>query len=118
MPFRPKLTREFISLFLVYGLCIALASSLWSYPLILTSCYALISVFILLKWHTRADVVAYVATAILGPLGEAIVVHYGDWTYSKSALLIPIWLPLLWGIVGFFLRRLISNLMNCVGEKQ
>ena len=114
MPFRLKLTRELISLFLVYGLCIALASTLWSYPLILTSCYALVSVFILLKWHTRADMIAYVATAILGPLGEAAAVHHGAWTYAKSSLLIPLWLPLLWGIAGFFLRRLISNLTNSV----
>jgi len=112
MPFRFKKTRELILLFLIYGLCVALASTLWAYPVMLTGCYVFVSVLILLKWHTRADVVAYATTAILGPLGEAVTIHYGAFTYSKPTLLIPLWLPLLWGIAGFFLRRLISNIAN------
>lgn len=112
MPFRLKKRRELVLLFLIYAVCIALASTLWVHPLILTGCYALISILILFKWHTRADVVAYAATAILGPLGEAISVHHGAWAYSKPAFLIPLWLPLLWGVAGFFLRRFISNMTN------
>ena len=118
MPFRLKKRRELVLLFLIYGLCIVLASSLWEHPLMLTGCYALVSVFILLKWHTRADVVAYASTAILGLLGEAISVHYGAWTYTKPAFLIPLWLPLLWGVAGFFLRRLIANITNRASEEE
>jgi hypothetical protein len=95
-----------ILLVLVYGLCIALASALWAYPVKLTGCYVLISIFTLLKWHTRVDVVSYATAAVLGPLGEAFAVHFGAWAYTKSSFLIPVWLPLLWGIAGFFLRRL------------
>lgn len=118
MPFRIKKTSELILLFLIYAVCIALASTLWKYPAMLTGCYALVSVLILLKWHTRADVVAYAATAVLGPLCEAISIHHGAWTYSKSAFLVPLWLPLLWGVAGFFLRRLISNITNRAIEEE
>jgi hypothetical protein len=101
-----KASVEFVLLLLVYGLCIALTSFLWAHPALLTGCYVLVSVLTLLKWHTRADVVAYAAAAVLGPLGEAVAVHYGAWTYTKPSLLIPLWLPLLWGVAGLFLRRI------------
>jgi hypothetical protein len=52
-----------------------------------------------------ADVFSYATAAVLGPLGEAVTFHYGAWTYAKSSLLIPIWLPLLWSVAGLFLRR-------------
>jgi hypothetical protein len=118
MSFRLNKTWELILLFLIYGLCVALASTLWTYPVMLTVCYVFVSILILLKWHTRADVVAYAATAVLGPLGEAITIHYGAFTSSKPTLLIPLWLPLLWGIAGFFLRRLISNMTNRATDEE
>ena len=106
LQFKQKKTIEFVLLLLVYGLCIVLASALWAHPAKLTGCYVLISILTLLKWHTKADLFSYVAAAVLGPLGEAVAVHYGAWTYAKSSLVIPIWLPLLWGVAGSFLRRL------------
>lgn len=103
---------EMALLTMVYGFCIALASALWKHPLILTGAYALVSLVVFYKWHTTADVVAFLTAAVLGPLGESIAIHYGAWTYSKSILIIPIWLPLLWGIAGTFLRRLATTITN------
>ena len=88
---------ELVLLLLLYALCVALASALWSRPVTLTACCVLLSILALLKWHTTADVVSYVVAAVLGPLGEAVVVHYGAWTYAKTILPIPLWLPLLVG---------------------
>ncbi len=102
---KAKKAMELILLLVIYGLCIALASALWEHPVKLTGCFVLVSILTLLKWHNRADVVAYVAAAVLGPLGEAFAIHYGAWAYTKSSLLVPLWLPLLWGVAGFFLRR-------------
>jgi hypothetical protein len=101
-----KKTMELFLLVSVYGVCIALASALWTHPVKLTGCFVLVSILALIKWHTRADVIAYGTAAVLGPLGEAFAVHYGAWAYTKSSFLIPLWLPLLWGVAGFFLRRL------------
>jgi hypothetical protein len=101
-----KKTVQLTMLVSVYGLCIALASALWAHPAKLTGCFVLVSILTLIKWHTRADVIAYAAAAVLGPLGEAFAVYYGAWAYTKTSFLIPLWLPLLWGVAGFFLRRL------------
>lgn len=54
------------------------------------------------KWHTKADVVA----DVVGPMGEAVVVHYGAWTYAVPSLPVPIWLPLLWGISRVLLKKI------------
>jgi len=88
---------ELVLLLLLYALCIALASALWAQPATLAICYVLVSILALSKWHAKADVVAYVVAAVLGPMGEAVVVHYGAWTYARPVLLIHLWLPLLWG---------------------
>ncbi len=109
---KQKKMTELALLLLVYGLCVALASALWTHPAKLTGCYVLVSLLTALKWHTKADLVSYAAGAVLGPLGEAVAVHYGAWTYAKSSLLIPMWLPLLWGVAGFFLRRLIWTMTS------
>lgn len=103
---------EMALLTLVYGFCIALASALWNHPMILTGAYVLVSFVVFYKWHSTADVVAFITAAVLGPLGESIAIHYGAWTYSKSMLIIPIWLPFLWGIAGTFLRRLTTTIAN------
>ena len=103
---------EIALMILVYGFCITLASALWKHPVILTSGYVLISIIVLIKWHTKADVISFITGAVFGPLGESIAIHYGAWTYSKSILIIPIWLPLLWGIAGTFLRRLTWTITN------
>jgi hypothetical protein len=57
---------EIAMLILVYGCCIALASALWKNPAILTGSYILISFFVLIKWHTKADVIAFTTAAVLG----------------------------------------------------
>ena len=113
-----KKTIELVLLLLVYGLCFALASVLWAHPGWLTLCYAFVSIFTLLKWHTKADLVSYAAAVILGPLGEAVAVHYGAWTYAESSFLVPMWLPLLWGIAGFFLRRLTWTMTNMQSNRE
>lgn len=105
---------ELVLLLLLYGLCVALASALWAQPAALAACYVLVSILVLLKWHAKADVVSYVVAAVLGPLGEAVVVHYGAWTYAKPILLIPLWLPLLWGVAGSFLRRLTLTVTSII----
>jgi hypothetical protein len=104
---RNKKMMVFFCLFLIYGLSIALAAALWEHPLLLMGCYGFLSVLILLVWHEKADVIAYTTIAVLGPLGEAVAVYYGAWAYAKSSFLVPVWLPLLWGIAGLFLRRLL-----------
>jgi uncharacterized membrane protein YoaT (DUF817 family) len=102
--------KQIVALLLIYALCIALASFLWSYPIILSACLVLIGVFMLRRWHSKTDLLFYSVAFLLGTLGEAIAVRSGAWSYSKPTFLIPLWLPLLWGIVGLFLKKLCESL--------
>lgn len=88
-----------------YVLCIALASALWQVPGVLTTCYVVLGGGMLLRWHTRSDLAYFFLAFVLGPAGELVATHYGAWQYTKPAFLIPLWLPLAWGISGLFFKR-------------
>ncbi len=100
----------------IYILCIVGVGSLWQKPVILTVCYGVISVVVLMKWHTKSDLLFYSITFVLGPLGESAAVYLGAWEYSRPLYLIPSWLPLLWGICALFLKN-ISETLLASGKK-
>ena len=57
-------------------------------------------------WHKKEDVLVFVVAAVIGPLGEIVAVYFGAWTYANPTFWgIPIWLPLLWGLAGVFIKR-------------
>jgi len=103
--------RQILLLISVYALCIVLVSLLWSKPILLSACLAIVSVILLYRWHSKADVLFYAAAFVLGPLGELIAIRSGAWTYSKPIFLIPLWLPIVWGVVGLFLKNLCRSLL-------
>ena len=86
---------------------------LWRNPAALALCYAFISFLMLLKWHTKGDLLFYFFPLVLGPIAEMIAVYNGVWKYAKPFFLIPIWLPFGWGI--FFL--LIKKITDTVTQK-
>jgi hypothetical protein len=102
--------KQIAALLLIYALCIALVSFLWSHPISLSACLVLIGVLMLRGWHSKTDLLFYSVAFLLGPLGEAVAVRSGAWSYSRPSFLIPLWLPLLWGIVGLFLKKLCESL--------
>ena len=101
---------ELIIQVVIYVLCLALVSILWDRPIALSLCYMLVTVFMLSKWHARSDLVSYSVAFVAGPAAEAVAVHFRAWEYSKPLYLIPVWLPLLWGIVGLFLKKVCEAL--------
>lgn len=102
--------RELIILVAIYALCLTLTSGFWHKPIALSLCYILISVFMLARWHGRSDLLFYCAAFVLGPIGEAVAVHFRAWEYAKPLYLIPVWLPFLWGIFGLFLKKVCETL--------
>jgi uncharacterized membrane protein YoaT (DUF817 family) len=96
----------------IYALSILLTALLWSRPVVLAICLALVSALILLKWNTKSDLAFYFAAFVLGPVGEGFAVHFGAWHYSNPLWLIPVWLPLLWGIAALFLKKTAELLVN------
>ena len=101
--------RHVILLLSIYALCIVLVSLLWSRPVVLSVCLAVISVFLLGRWHSKGDVLFYAVAFVLGPVGEAIAIRSGAWAYSKPMWLIPLWLPIVWGVVALFLKNLVQS---------
>jgi hypothetical protein len=96
----------------LYALCIVLVCLLWPKPVLLTICYIALSIVALTKWHTKADLLFYFVTFILGPMGESVAIYFGAWKYSKPLYLIPIWLPLLWGICALFMKNISETLLR------
>ena len=96
----------------IYVSCFSLASFLWEKPAVLLLCLATISTLMLRRWHLRSDVFFYIAGFVLGPLGEAMAVHFDAWRYSRPFFLVPIWLPCLWGIAALFVKRLCDTLLR------
>ena len=94
-----------------YALTIILASLLWQHPVTLTLAYGLLSLLLLMQWHSRSEVVYFGLAALLGPLGEFVAVSFGAWEYSLPWVNIPIWLPLAWGIAGLILNKIAGLLV-------
>ena len=82
-----------------------LVGSLWHKPVTLTICYVVISIVVLMKWHTKSDLLFYFITFILGPLGESVAIYLGAWKYSRPLLLDSIMVTLLMGYLRSVLEK-------------
>ncbi len=111
--------KELVFELCIYVVSVVSAGFLWREPGILTIFYVVITIIMLTKWHERNDVIFYLVAFSLGPIGEAFAIYFGAWRYSKPFYLIPIWLPLLWGISGLFVKKISETLLRagnrCVG---
>jgi hypothetical protein len=104
-----------IDLFLeaaIYVSVLALTSLLWQLPWLLLTCLAVVSGLMFWRWDQRNDWLFYAAGFVLGPVGEMMAVHFGAWAYAKPVFLVPVWLPLLWGIAALFVKRLCDTLLR------
>jgi hypothetical protein len=101
--------KRIAALLAIYALAIVLTSLLWPMPWILSGCLLLIGAAMLYRWHGKADLLSYAVAFFLGPIGEAVAVRAGAWAYARPVLLVPAWLPPLWGIAGLFLRRVCES---------
>ena len=64
--------------------------------------------FLLIKVDgSKHDVKLFFAGFILGPLAEAICIHFGAWRYSETFILgFPIYLPFVWGNAALYFKRI------------
>ena len=96
----------------IYALSVLLAGLLWHKQVTLMVCYGFISVIAILRWHTKSDLFFYFAAFLLGPIAESVAIYFGAWEYSKKFFLIPIWLPLLWGIGALIVKNMSETLLR------
>lgn len=105
-----------------FGACLVLiaavalmAGGLWQSPLLLTGLYTIMAVLLLARWHSENDVGFFVMPMILGPSAEAVAINGGAWSYTGVEV-IPLWLPLAWGLAGFAIRRATVATIGMVRE--
>ncbi len=89
----------------IYLLCVGPAAFLWSKPVLLVVLYIILAVALLIRWHSRTDLIYFAVPFVLGPAGETLAVTYGAWSYSGVRTLLPVWLPFVWGIAGLFMKK-------------
>jgi hypothetical protein len=88
-----------------YASCIVLASLFWSNPVVLTLAYVGLSTAMLWRWHETDDIIFYVVPFVLGPVGEAVAIYFGAWSYAKPLELVPLWLPFAWGCAALYMKK-------------
>lgn len=85
---------------------------LWQDNITTTVLLLVIAVITLYFWRTPRELAYFFIPAIIGPLAETICIIFGAWAYSNPTFIIPIWLPLVWGIAGISMGRL-ADLLTC-----
>lgn len=95
----------------IYAVCVLFVCLFWENPGLLTGCYFVVSIILLIRYHTKSDILFYFIAFILGPLGEFIAVSSGAWSYAEPFYLIPTWLPFVWGIAVLLVKKLSENIL-------
>jgi len=110
---RFKELRSFMGLLILITITILLVSFLWKYNLILIIALGLESIILLIVFHKKHDIIYFIVGGICGPAAEMVAVHFGAWNFANSNFYnIPLWLPLLWGIVLVSMKKATESLIN------
>lgn len=109
--------KSLIVILSIIALTVAIMSFLWRDNLFTTAALTFLSVGILMFWNKLEDVFRYGVAAIGGPTAEAVCIYFGVWAYSNPTILIPIWLPLVWGLTGIISGRLADYFLRGGGRK-
>lgn len=99
------------SALLIFSSWLALFCLLWKEPFLLMLILLGLTLIYFLFYRRSDDMMWFVAAAILGPIGEAIVSASGLWTYHGATIFgVPFWLPLAWGLTTIVFRKILSLL--------
>jgi hypothetical protein len=101
----PRLLRALLG----YAALIVLVVTLYRDPWLLLGILLAMTALVLLRMRTRAAVLGWAVGAVLGPLGEAIAVWRGTWSYWGTEGL-PVWLPPAWGLAALLFTEVAQGL--------
>ena len=95
---------------LALSILVALIASSWRNNALIFCVLVLATIVMFYRSkQRRQDLVSYLLAAFLGPTMEMIIIHFGAWQYTNPSLGgIPPWLPLLWGLTGLFLMKIVG----------
>ena len=90
---------------IVTAISITFVSLFWRDIMLLTASLLSLSIVALWHYHKKNDVVVYSIGAIFGAVAESVCIHFGAWAYTNPTFLIPLWLPIVWGLAALVIRR-------------
>jgi len=104
------MVKELVLIIFIYFVAVILAAFLWAEPYVLLLTYVVLSGAMFSRWHTEKDFIYFFSALVFGSLGELFASYYGAWTYAQPLFVIPVWLPVLWGIAALALMKLAKSL--------
>ena len=100
----------FVSLIAIFS--ISFVSLLWRDIVLLTSSLLILAIFSLRYFHKKNDVIIFFIGAVIGTGTELVCIYFGAWKYMNPTYLIPLWLPVLWGLAAIVIRRFAVEIDN------
>ena len=93
----------FISLVAIFS--IAFVALFWRDVVLLTVSLLILTIFSLRHFHKKTDILTFLVGSMLGASAEIVCIYFGAWKYTNPTYLIPLWLPILWGLAAIVIRR-------------
>lgn len=103
-----KTAARLVVYFAAFAAGIALVSLLYAENILLTVLFIIGAAVALKFHHKRHDIYMFVLGAVLGTIAEIIAVNAGAWQYTNPTFLVPVWLPLAWGLFVLLLKLIVS----------
>ncbi len=94
-----------ISIIVAYIVSIVSVILFWGDNILLSIILLILSIGILAIWHKKNDLITFFFGVIFGWFSESICIYFGAWTYTNPTYLVPLWLPILWGVTTVVIRR-------------
>lgn len=92
-------------------LTLVIPALFWRNEILTFSLLMVVGVVTLTYERSKKSVLFYSLIAIIGPLAELIGILSGAWSYSVTSFFpFPIWLPLVWGQAGIFIKTIYEEL--------
>ncbi|MFH1424829.1 MAG: hypothetical protein ABIG20_04085 [archaeon] len=104
-----------IATLLIGATSLIFVTYLWTTPFILTAILIALGVLMLGLSKRLDDILLFILAGVSGALAEIYGISHGAWAYANPTFFgIPIWLPILWGVAGLYMRNLHSMIKRCI----
>ena len=108
-----QVKKELVFEIILFCAGIVLISFLYTNNLLLTPLLIIACLIGMKFWYKKHDIYFFVIGAIVGPVGEIVCIHFGAWQYANPTFLgIPVWLPLVWGLIIMLIKRIAETLVD------
>jgi hypothetical protein len=100
----------FLSLIIIFT--VSFISLLWRDVFLLTVSLLIFSIFVLRHFHKKSDFLIFSIGGMMGASTEFVCIYFGAWQYTNTTYLIPLWLPIVWGLASLVISRITLEIEN------